>query len=262
MPTEANYDNYKTAMYQICKFLIDKKLSIEGKGLGRPLAVPLHEFECVIPYTRGLNDQETFEKLKNEIEGLAEERNRRDNPLLVINNTEILQDFISSYNQNKTLFLTYKRRDIEDYLADIEAGNVLIREKGKVIFDKDKLKFRLDGKYFSLRKTKTNYNVNLSLLLYGYETLDLNQYKHSIKSYAEQHADYDDYVDYIPGQDVDLNLIRNILLAGSDSTDANETEEKRFLTDAIRGINDRAKKELGVGEIFSFTSEMVKVKNL
>lgn len=121
----------KAILYPLLGFLKHKKLTDEGKGRRRPLAIKLQEFNALFPVAPKGLDEDEFQQLESELQGLREEGD-----ILEILNPEIFDDFEGSYNKNKEIILVYTRQGIIDYEEYLKNGD---RERYQSTSDKIEL---------------------------------------------------------------------------------------------------------------------------
>jgi hypothetical protein len=263
MPTtiESNHPDYKTLLYQLVDFLIEKRLSKEGKGINRPISIPLSELKHLLSYASGGSEYDVkVTELKDELLGLAEETNENEKQILIIKNPEVLEGLSENIEANKNIILAYTRKAMEKYKADSFEGDALTRSRNKLIFDKDKHAFIFNNKSFTIRKSKQNVRLNLCLLMYGHKNLGINQNQYTIIEFAQRFGYWSTYDDYKPGEDVELDFLKIMLLGIEDNIDDPRELDDRPVTDAILGLNKRAEKEFG-RKIFKYSNRTVRLLN-
>ena len=261
MTLETNHPEYKTLLYQLVNFLISKKLSKEGVGVKRPMGIPLKDFSALLSYAESDDGKQAeIKKLKLELQGIAGEEDKSGESILKINNPDIFDDFSDNFDSNKKIILVYSRKALEKYKSDLFDGDAIITNKDKLIFDADKQEFKLNNKTITINKSEKNIRANLCLLMYGYKNLGIDRNQYTIKEYAERFQDWSSYNDYSPGDDVELDLLKLMLLGIEENINNSGELEDRQVTDAIRGINERAEKGLQ-REIFSHSNRTIKLLN-
>ena len=120
------YNSEKRLLFKLCYFLMDKKLTLAGKGIRRPLSIKMKDFKCLFQpgQINSIILASELEDIKEELKNIVKtETNNFGSKLLVINNPDVLNNIIESYNQNKEIILTYKRLEIKDYLEKLKKGD-------------------------------------------------------------------------------------------------------------------------------------------
>ena len=107
MTLETKHPEYKSLLCQLLRFLTDKKLSEDGKGISRPISFPLKDLDEVLQYAYPRD--KAHEQLLSELQGLEEEEDQNGRPLLRIMNPDILENFLERFNSNKESIMSIPR---------------------------------------------------------------------------------------------------------------------------------------------------------
>lgn len=259
MPQEAHFDE-KKLLYRLCYFLIEKRLSKEGKGLYRPITIELKEF-CRVAhgYSDDMNNvtdhqiTEFFEELKK----MEDDEDKNNNQVIKIESlSDSNEDLINSFRNNKEITLRYKRRVIEDYLDEIRESDLLRidTEKYKKLrleLIGDSYVFKYKGKKMSLKNSRIKIVLNICLLMFENQaTFNMGDHRATINDAVN---------DYEIGEEIDIGDIIELLEKGEEiERTINYDRKKESIRVALYRINKRAKKELG-REIFSHKNEQISI---
>lgn len=254
----------KVIIYDLCRFLIGKKLTPEGKGLRRPMEIKLQSFNSVLKLDQIQNTTERLKKindLKHELEQLSCENIPETLiPLIEIKNADIFDDFSNNFEQNKEIILIYDRLGIEKYHKFLQAGDQR-RTEGE---NYDKLvldcsgKFKYRGKEMIVREneSKGSLHLNLCLLMFGHPLTFIDEETGGkIDIFCDSV-----YEEYKIGDPVNADLIIELIINKRERLQSPTVQADKFrpIRDTVRNLNKRAKSELGM-QIFEYKNLNVKV---
>lgn len=240
MPTEQTLYPEKTLIYQICKFLSDKKRKITG--LGGPLSFKLKEFEGFFEVAKGATNEEKIMSLYNALSILNHESfgPALDRNVITILNMPNKENFINSFNNNDSIVIKYLSEDIDDYEEELKTRTqVAIRNLGLaeiIPLPSGGVKIILGNKKMNIGKSKIN-NFNLSAnivkLMYSGSVTVLGDVFSLGDGYERK-----EFIHFIDLLDVISKIVDDI-------NEDNQSVVLKSITDAVSDLNKRSVKELG-----------------
>lgn len=257
----------KVIIYDLCQFLIGKKLTPEGRGLRRPISIKLQDFSPVLKLDQ-IQNTEHLKKVKDleyELEQLSYENIPETlTPLIEIGNKKnIFKNFSQNFRRNKEIILTYERSGIEKYIECLKVGDK-IRSEGenynRLIFAYQNRKgiFSYKNKQMEIRLNEKSKSIrlNVCLLMFGYPA-NYNQ-----ERIGEQIDIYSEYPNYQKGNKVHVEALTQLILLREDEENRNllpHHDNFRQIRDAVRGINAAAKIKLGIENIFNYKDQEINI---
>ena len=260
MPTSNISYPEKKMLYKICDFLIEKKLTPEGKGIRRPLTIKLQEFSSVF----NLNEDTNFEieELKKELERLGEVIRKNEFPPLEIKNKKNLKDFSDNFRQNKSIVLLYERLEIEKYVQKLREGDKRRKEGAdynKLIFEnlEGKCRFKYKGKEMTVKQREGTGSIGLNICLLMFKCPII----YSSEGTGKKETIYSEKENYKIGDKIQSSALLEIILirTGNDSA-IPSNDRTRPIRDSVRNINKSAQKKFGI-DILNHTGQEVFVIN-
>ncbi len=258
---------YKTVLYQVCSFLVNKRLLAEGRGLNNPFAIPLQEFERAIHEAPGGELADKLKYFSGELDFLTKESLDGSTPIFKIHNPEIigLENIVESYANNLEITVQYGREAVQQYIQKLEEGDAIMQageHSGIVTVDPNirssaiHIKRGTDEMKITLSRGK-NIRANICLLLFGYPATFRSS---APGSQTVKMTDQVDHEDYMPGAEVEFSVLADLILRQGDHSANLPSEADPFKTirEAVNDLNERAQEELGV-PLFERTPETIKV---
>lgn len=233
----------KQLLYSLCEFLIDLKLTPEGKGIRRPLTIGLREFQKVLHNSEPT--QAKLHELKAELQGLVVDM---DGKLLHIADHSIFDSFSDKFFSNEPVTLTYKRLDFINYIQDLRDGDSS-RAQGKnyntLIFNPDTHSFHFRGEALYVGKRGRGrgglpVRVNICLLLWGHKVCDVDSVA-AVDSPRYQALNiFIDYPEYVIGEEVQYDVLFGLIYRRR-NVEGPLGDRFRPIRDAITQLNKRFK---------------------
>ncbi|OGD71526.1 MAG: hypothetical protein A2655_03590 [Candidatus Yanofskybacteria bacterium RIFCSPHIGHO2_01_FULL_43_42] len=227
----------KRLLYPLCGFLIQKKLSEEGKGLRRPLHIRLQDFGSLFGGRRPTVGQ--INQLKAELVGLAGDM---DGKLLeIVNRRQVFTNFTRSYRENIALILKYKRSDLENYVAELREGDRLRFEgasSNRLTFSSQDHQFRFRGRSMWVRQSERGIPVRLNICLL--------MFRHSVADPEHQGEEQNlesQVAGYRVGHPVNYDALYQLIFTRR-GEEGPRDDKFRPIRDAIIGLNRRAHSSL------------------
>jgi len=237
MPPEETLYPEKTLIYQICKFLSDKKRKITG--LGGPLSFKLKEFEGLFEFAKGDNHDKKIMFFYDALSILNHESFGVDLDRNVINifNLPDKENFINNFNNNDSIVIEYLTENLDDYVEKLKGRTrVAIRNLGLVelvCLPSGGVNIILGDKKMSIGKSKiNNFNLSSSIvkLMYGGSVTILGDIFSLEDDYKRK-----EFINFI-----DLSYVISKIVDND-----NQSVVLKSVKDAVSNLNERSIKELG-----------------
>ena len=247
----AEIDVYKIPIYKLCDFLLEKRTSREGRGLGTTISFPLVELSTLFDYING-NIDEKLNELKSILEILNDDDvtvNGVKQRIITIVNTDILNSFLESYQNNELIKIRYNSEHVEAYQSELrKRTEALKRRRGGISVETTSsggALISVGAKVMETRPRDSAYPVgpHIILLLAG-NIIPLSSGPISIKSYSQENDGF--YDDYERGDSVEIDYLQRILSYIKDP-ERISVVGKRSVTDSIRTTNIKSSLEENFG---------------
>ncbi len=199
MPTLEEWetiDVYKDSVYKLCDFLIKRRQSVTGIGITAPLHIPLREMEVLFEYINVDTAEEKIQKIKSAIELLKDNSVQDGAPTaIVIKNPDILTDFSSSFQDNRSIIIGCSTEGLEAFQKKLRAltQKMEIDGVGFSLKEMDGNQIRISFGDRGLTITRGNrgdfpLKLNIVLLLFGRQitVLATNNERIGIRSFTRE----------------------------------------------------------------------------
>jgi hypothetical protein len=248
----AEIDIYKEPIYRLCDFLLQKKLTREGRGLDRPFSFRINELADFLE--QDSNNEEKMKALKTELHGLSTDtvmtKDGKQNVIEILN-FETLEFFIENFKNNVPVSIRCTSENLEMYQKELKKRTDALKRKYGAV---SVVAIANSGVSISWgEKTMETHRRGLGLLpiapylilLLAGENVRLPRKTVSINSFCGKYNIGEAGYNYKRGEPVDINLLQKILTFIRDGNDwEHETLIKRkAITDALNDQNKKSRME-------------------